>query len=100
MKKKFDLNTKNILNWMYTILWASLVAQQVKKLPAIQGTQETQAWSLGWKIPWRREITIYSSIIAWKIPETEEASGLQSEESQSVGHDWATMYRHIILKGY
>ena len=55
--------------------WASLVAQMVKNLPAMQ---ETWVQSLGWEDPLEKEMAIHSSILAWKIPWTEEPGGLQS----------------------
>ena len=62
-------------------IWASLVAQTVKNLPAVL---ETQVQSL------EKEKAVHSSIPAWRIPLTEEPDGLQHERSQRVGHDWAT----------
>ena len=64
--------------------WASLVAQLVKNLPAMW---ETWIQSLGWKDPLEKEIATHFSILAWKIPWTEKPGGLQSMESQRVGHD-------------
>ena len=64
--------------------WASLVAQLVKNLPAVQ---ETQVRSLGREDPLEKEMATHSSILAWKIPWTEETGGLQSTGSQRVGHD-------------
>ena len=58
-----------------------------KNLPA---RQETQVWSLGWKDPGEEGMATHSSIIAWRIPWTEEPGGLQSTGLQGVGHDWAT----------
>ena len=58
---------------------ASLIAQSVKNLPAMQ---ETWVLFLGWEDPLEKEMTIHSSILAWKIPWTEEPSGLQSMGSQ------------------
>ena len=49
--------------------------------------QETWVQSLGWKDPLEKEMAPYSSILAWKIPWTEESGGLQSMGSQRVGHD-------------
>ena len=66
---------------------ASLVAQTVKNLPAIQ---ETQVWSLGREDPLEKGMAIHSNILAWKIPRTEEPGGLQSVGSQRVKHNWAT----------
>ena len=68
-------------------LVASLVAQTVKRLPIMW---ETWVWSLGWEDPLEKEMAAHSSTLAWKIPWAEEPGGLQSMESQRVGHDWAT----------
>ena len=65
----------------------SLVAQTVRSLPAVQ---ETCVRSLGWEDPLEKEMTTHSSILAWKIPWTEEPSRLQSMGSQRVGHDSVT----------
>ena len=54
------------------------MAQLVKNLPTMKETQETQVQSLGQEDPLEEEIAIHSSIIAWKIPWTEEPGGLQS----------------------
>ena len=63
---------------------ASLVAQMVKHLPAMQ---ETWVQSLGWEDPLEKKIATHSSILAWKIPCMEEPGRLQSMWSQRVGHD-------------
>ena len=68
-------------------LQASLVGQLVKNLPEVQ---ETQVWSLGWEDHLEKEMATHSTILAWKISETEEPGGLQSMGSQRVRHDWAT----------
>ena len=52
----------------------------VKKLPAMQ---ETWAQSLGWEGPLEKGMATHSSILAWRIPWTEESGGLLSIESQS-----------------
>ena len=54
---------------------ASLVAQMVKRLPAMR---ETWVQSLGWEDPLEKEMATHSSILAWKIPWTKEPGGLQS----------------------
>ena len=64
--------------------WASLVAQRLKRLPAMQ---ETYVRSLGWEDPLEKEMATHSNILAWRIPWTEEPGGLQSRGSQRVGHD-------------
>ena len=65
-------------------LWASLVAQTVKHLPAMP---EIQVSSLGWEDPLEKEMSTNFSILAWKIPWMEEPGRLQSMESQRAGHD-------------
>ena len=70
-----------------TLRDASLVAQSVKNLPAVQ---ETQVRSLGWEDPLEKEMATHPSILAWKISWTEEPGGLQSMGSQRVGHNWVT----------
>ena len=64
--------------------WASLVVQQVKNLLAVQ---ETRVQSLGGENPLEEGLETHSSILAWKIPRTEEPGGLQSMGSQSVERD-------------
>ena len=63
---------------------ASLVAQSVKNLPAVQ---ETRVRSLGWEDPLEKGMAPHSSILAWKNSWTEEPGGLQSMGSQRVGLD-------------
>ena len=67
------------------IEWASLVVQTVKNLPAIQ---ETQVWSLGQEDPLEKGIATHSSILAWRVPWTEDPGG--STGSQRVRHSWVT----------
>ena len=66
------------------------MAQKVKKLPAIQ---KIQVWSVGLEDPLEEGMTTHSSILAWRIPWTEEPGGLQSVGLQRVRHYWAT--KHI-----
>ena len=61
----------------------SLVAQRVKRLPAMW---ETQVRSLGWEDPLEKQMATHSSTLAWKIPWKEEPHRLQSMESPRVGH--------------
>ena len=56
----------------------------IKNLPAIQ---EVQFQSLGQEDPLEKEMATHSSILAWRIPWTEEPGGLQSTGSQRVGHN-------------
>ena len=64
--------------------WASWAAQMVKNLPAMR---ETWVQSLDWEDPLEKGMAILSSILAWRIPWTEEAGRLQSTGLQRVGHD-------------
>ena len=50
----------------------------VKNLPAMQEPQETRVQSLGWQDALEEEMATHSSILAWRIPWTEEPGGLQS----------------------
>ena len=60
------------------------MAQTVKNQPAIW---ETWVPSLGWKDPLEESMETHSSILAWRIPWTEEPGGLQSMGSQRIRHD-------------
>ena len=62
----------------------SLVAQMVKCLPSVQ---KTQVQSLGREDLLEKEMATHSSILAWKIPWTEEPGRLQSMGLQRVGHN-------------
>ena len=56
------------------LLGSSLIAQSVKNLPVVQ---ETWVRSLGQEDPLEKEMATHSSILAWRIPWTEESMGLQ-----------------------
>ena len=72
------------LEFVLPFAGASLVAQRIKHLPAMQ---ETCVQSRGWEDPLEKEMATHSSILAWRIPWTEEPEGLQSTGLQRVGHD-------------
>ena len=72
------------MNLLKIHLWASLVAQRVKRLPAMQ---ETWVRSLGQEDPLEKEMATHSSTLAWKIPSTEKPGRLQSMGLQRVRHD-------------
>ena len=61
----------------------------VKNPPSVQETQEMWARSLGWEDPLEKKMATHSSILAWKIPWTEEPGGLQSMGPRRVCHDEA-----------
>ena len=75
--------------WLDWFDWSQepVGAQSVKNLPAIQ---KTWVWSLGQEDPLEKGMETHSSILAWRIPWTEEPGGLQSMGSQRVSHDWVT----------
>ena len=52
--------------------------------------QETWVWSVGWEDVLKKGMATHSSILAWRIPWTEEPGGLQSMGSQRAGHDWVS----------
>ena len=63
------------------------MAQQVKNPPAMQETQETWVQFLGWEDLLKEEIATHFSILAWRIPWTEEPGGLQSMGFLRVRHN-------------
>ena len=77
----FEGRKKTWKTWVILLCWAlvgnpvSLVTQLVKNLPAMR---ETWVWSLGWEDPLEKGMATLSSILAWRIPWTEEPDGLQS----------------------
>ena len=64
----------------------------------MQEIQAMQFQSLGWEDPLEKEIATHSSILAWKIPWTEEPGGLQSLGSHRVRQGWATEHEHSIYR--
>ena len=72
------------IGYLLHVSWASLVAHMVKNLPTMW---ETWVRSLGWEDPLEKEMATHSSILAWKIPWTEELGGLLCIGSQRVKHD-------------
>ena len=74
---------EGVTNFLFTF-WASLVAQMVKRLPAMR---ETQVRSLGREDPLEKEMAVHSSTLVWKTAWTEEPDRLQSMGSQRVRHD-------------
>ena len=73
-----------------------LAAQMIKTLDAMQ---ETQVWSLDQEDSPEKWMATHSSILAWKIPWTEEAGRLQSMGSQRVRHNWATSTIYSLTVG-
>ena len=69
---------------------ASLMAQMVKNLPAVQ---ETRVWPLGWEDPLEEEMATHYTILAWKVSWLEEPGRLQSTGLQS----WTWLSNYISL---
>ena len=63
------------------------MALGVKNPPAMQEIQETRVCFLGQEDPLEEGMATHSSVLAWKIPWTEEPGGLQSRGSERVEHD-------------
>ena len=87
------------------------MAQMVKNLPSMQ---ETQVRSLGWEDPLEEKLAIHSSILAWRVPWTEEPGRLQSMDSQELDmterlslsfrikgkngyKEWTRLEKHILM---
>ena len=83
-------------DWVTELNWTEPVAQMVKNPPAMQ---ETWVQSLGQEDPLERRMATYSSILAWRIPWTEESGEPQSMGLQRVWHDWVTKHTQAVLKG-
>ena len=76
-----------------TLTWASLVAQTVKRPPAMW---ETWVRSLSWEDPLEESMASHSGI-AWRIPMDRGPGRLQSIGSQRVGHDWAAKHKLYLV---
>ena len=85
------METKKLVCWGPWGYKGSLVAQTVKNPPAMR---ETYVWSLSWEDPLKEGMATHSSILAWRIPWTEEPCGLQSMGLQRVRHDWVTKHKN------
>ena len=86
--KQLSTLARSKVLWSDTlVMWASLAAQTIKNLPAML---ETPVRSMGWEDPLEKRMATYSSILAWRIPWTEEPCRLQSTGLQRTGHNWVT----------
>ena len=68
----------------------------MKRLPWWLAMQKARVWSLGQEDPLEKGMATHSSILAWRIPCTEEPSRLRSMGQQRVEHDWVT--KHLVTK--
>ena len=87
------------LNWTEYKCMGFPAGSVVKNWPAVQEPQETRVQSLGWEDPVEEEMTTLSSILAWRIPRTEEPGWLQSMGTQSQAQlNWlSTQYIYIYV---
>ena len=83
--------TGSNFGWTYVTLDRASQVARVGK----QEMQEMQVQSLGREDPLEEEMATHSSILAWKIPWTEEPGGLQSTGSQRVRYDGATKHTYM-----
>ena len=65
----------------------------VKNLPAMK---KTWVRSQGWDDPLENGMATHSTILTWRVPQTEEPDGIQSMCLQTVGHDWMSNTTHIL----
>ena len=86
--------TEAMQQQQHSMFWASLVAQLAKNPSAMW---ETWVQSLVWEDPLEEGMAVHPSILAWRIPWTEEPGGLQSMGLQRIRHDWAT--KHTLFLG-
>ena len=80
----YDITLYKTLIWLYQ---GFPDGSAVKNPPAMKETQKMQVQFLGQEYPLEEGMTTHSSILAWRIPWTEEPGGLQSMESQRVRHN-------------
>ena len=66
----------------------------------MQETQEIQVWSLGWEDALKVGMVTHSSILAWRIPWTEEPGGLQSIGSKRVRYNWSSLAHTYMYMGF
>ena len=84
----------------YVICGTSQVAQWWRICLPMQEMLEMWVWSLGWEDPLEKEMAAHCSILAWRIPWTEEPGQLYSLVLQRVRHDWMTEHAcaHLICR--
>ena len=87
--KDYEYIFMTVLNPEFYLVSHSLMAQTVKNPPAMR---ETQVQFLGWEDPTEKGMETHSSILAWRIPWTEEPDGPLSMRSQIVEHDRLTNF--------
>ena len=98
---QIQMITEVIIRMGSSLVSASLMAQWVKNLPAMQETQETNVQSLSKKNPLEKEMATYSSTLSWEIPWTEEPGRLLwgHKESDSTEHRALSSLSRVLVKG-
>ena len=91
--------TRWIVNDFLGFYWGFPGGTSGKELPANARDIKTLVWPLGQNDPLKDGMATHSSILAWRIPWTEEPGGLLSIGSQIVGHDWRDTDTHTLRKG-
>ena len=85
-----------VLVCFFVFLNMTILVQTVKNQSVVW---EALVQSLGREDPLEKEMATHSSLLAWRMPWTEEPGGLQSMGPQRVGHDWATNTFTFVLRG-
>ena len=78
MELEAQVGARSGKEWETILIGGNWDVSAVKNLPA----KETQVLSLGWEGPLEKEIVTHSSILAWRIPWTEEAGGVAKSQTQ------------------
>ena len=89
----FDLSFSTLLD--FTLLHMSTIHSGGSNSKESACSAEGLVWSLSWEDPLVKGMDTNSSILAWRIPWTEEPGGLESLGLQRVGHNWATKHTHM-----
>ena len=80
-----------VLSWELSVMWINIFPLSCRAFLVTQTVNgETQVWSLGRKDPLEKGVATHSSILAWRIPWTEELGRLRSMGLQRVEHNWVT----------
>ena len=87
--------TSGLLERFCILIWGVVTDQQVKNLPAMQETQKTWVQSLGWEDSLKKEMATLSSILAWRVPWTEEPGRLQSMDCKGSDTTEQLTHTHI-----
>ena len=97
-KRSSDFKNEPLSTFHTLVMFTQRINANLRmmKLPGCKVVKNllANAGSLGQEDPLEKKMVTHSSILAWKIPGTEEPGGLQSMGSKRVGHSWATNTQH------